>query len=200
MTCKGLRNGRLLFSNNQKSRGNFLWHPCVCWTLTPEVEAHSIFLLCHHWHMGFVLKLVALKQDGCFSRHHSRKKKQKNKKRKTGGIVFLVLKLSLFRSEDFSSHTANFPYFTAQNKCKYKKDWNGEFCFLDSSIDKVKDSEERGTEHTYQTGHLAINIFVYLCYILSSNPFISATVKPSIVVLVDLIYAFPNHVARYIVI
>lgn len=53
---------------------------------------------------------------------------------------------------------------------------------------------------TYQIGHLAINICVYLCYILSSNPFISAIVKPSIVVLVDLIYAFPNHVARYIVI
>ena len=70
--------------------------------------------------MGFVLKLVALKQDGCFSRHHSRKKN--SKKRKTGEIVFLVLKLSLFRSEDFSSDTANFPYFTAQNKCKYKKD------------------------------------------------------------------------------
>lgn len=120
---------------------------------------------------GFVLKLVALKQDGCFSRYHSRKKNCK--KRKTGGIVFLVLKLSLFRSEDFSSHTANFPHFTAQNKCKYKKDWNGEFCFLDSSIDKVKDSEERGTEQqwvAYQIGHLAINIFVYLCYILSSNP------------------------------
>lgn len=75
------------------------------------------------------------------------KKKNNSKKRKTGGIIFLVLKLSLFRSEDFSSHAANCPYFTAQNKCKYKKDWNGEFCFLDSSIDKVKDSEERGTEH-----------------------------------------------------
>lgn len=146
MTCKGLRNGRLLFSNNQKSRGNFfgihvsVQHWPLRWRLTLSscsaiIGTWVLFLSLWLWNrMAVSLGIIIEKKN--------------SKKRKTGGIVFLVLKLSLFRSEEFSSHTANFSYFTAQNKCKYKKDWNGEFCFLDSSIDKVKDSEERGTEHT----------------------------------------------------